>query len=57
MFVPRKYQTSVALHLICPGCLMPMHIRTAEIVNGQEIIRVTCDYCGAEELRDHSVGR
>jgi hypothetical protein len=40
------------VHLTCPHCLMPMHIRWAEVLNGQELVRFSCDYCGTEEQRD-----
>jgi len=40
------------MHPPCPHCLIPMHIRLAEVLNGREVIRFTCDYCGADEQRD-----
>jgi hypothetical protein len=49
----RKYEcSSWAVHPICPSCLMPMHIRTAEVQDGHETIRFLCDHCGAEQVRD-----
>jgi len=39
-------------HLTCPHCLMPMHIRWAEVRDGRELVRFTCEYCGTEEQRN-----
>jgi len=39
----------VMRHLLCPTCLKPMHIGTAEVTaDGRAKIQFVCDSCGAQ---------
>ena len=43
---------SFVRHLLCPGCLTPMHIRLAEVAEGREIIQYACNRCDAQSVRN-----
>ena len=52
---PRKPEVlQFPIHLTCPNCLIPMHVRTAEAADGHNKLRFLCTKCGTEALRDYS---
>jgi predicted RNA-binding Zn-ribbon protein involved in translation (DUF1610 family) len=44
---------TVTRHLLCPNCLNPMRIRTAQVTaDGREKIQFVCGSCKAEAASD-----
>ena len=38
---------------ICPNCIKPMRIAVVESIDGRDVIKLTCEECGAETVQDH----
>jgi hypothetical protein len=53
---PHKREAlTVTCHLLCPNCLNPMRIRTAQVAaDGREKIQFACGSCEAEAMRDET---
>jgi hypothetical protein len=51
---PQKYQAlSVVYHPLCPNCLNPMHIRTAQVAaGGRAKIDLICGTCETEVVKE-----
>jgi hypothetical protein len=49
---------SASYHLLCPNCLNPMHIRTAQVsTDGRESVRFVCGSCQTAVEREYAADR